>query len=132
MNNNTMSPWPFTINHKGIGKRYSSYEAMLFAIESLLDQGYTSIDIGPFQVNWYWHKHRVNSLEELSMPYKNGLVAAEILLEQYAIYGDWIQAAGRYHNPANNEGLADKYSKDFARHLESIQSGRYQRHLRRS
>lgn len=132
MNNNTMSPWPFTINHKGIGKRYSSYEAMLSAVKSLIAQGYTSIDIGPFQVNWYWHKHRVDSLEELSMPYKNGLVAAEILLEQYTIYGNWIEAAGRYHNPANNDGHADKYSKNFSRHLESIQSGRYQRHLRSS
>lgn len=129
MNNRSVAPWPFTLNVKGIGYRYANYDDMMLAVNGFLGRGTKSIDIGLFQVNWYWHGHRVSSVEELGNPVKNGLVAAEILLEHYLKYGDWSIAAGRYHNPANISGRADSYAAEYRKILHSIQSGSYQKKL---
>lgn len=129
MDNDTMSPWPFTINYKGKGYRYANYEQMILAARELLAKGHTAFDIGAFQVNWKWNGDRAESLEALGHPYKNGLVAAEILLEKYEQYGNWCVAAGRYHNPANKNGYADIYGKEYCRVLRNIQSGVYQKSL---
>lgn len=126
MNNNGMSPWPYTINLKGRGYRYKNYESMMTAANQLVERGYSSFDIGPFQVNWKWHQHRVDSLASLGEPLTNGIIAAEILKEQFKLHGDWAVAAGRYHNPNNNRGLALKYEDGYREKLELIQSGKYQ------
>ncbi|EKO3612268.1 transglycosylase SLT domain-containing protein [Vibrio metschnikovii] len=126
MNNGTVAPWPFTLNVNGKGYWYASYEDMMAATHEFLNEGITSIDIGLFQVNWLWNGHRVQSIEELGEPKKNGLVAAQILLEHYQKHRDWAVAAGRYHNPANRDGRADRYAKEFSEFLTLIQRGQYQ------
>jgi hypothetical protein len=129
MDNNTMSPWPWTINYAGRGYRYASYEDMIIAARHLLASGKTAFDIGVFQVNWKWNGHRAESLEDLGLPQRNGIIAAEIIKEQYKIHRDWIVAAGRYHNPSNRNGVAEKYSREYRRILKNIQSGKYQKSL---
>jgi hypothetical protein len=129
MNDKTARPWPYTINVGGKGDRYSSYSAMIAAAKDILASGRRSFDVGLFQVNWRWHSHRVDSLEQLGVPMNNGIIAAQILVEQYNIHKNWVVAAGRYHNPNNNNGYADKYSKQFLDKLKRIQSGEYQKSI---
>ncbi|SNX47734.1 hypothetical protein VTH8203_01349 [Vibrio thalassae] len=123
----TVSPWPYTINHKRKAFFYATEAEMLSKARSLISQGYHSFDVGPFQVNWKWNGHRARSIEDLGNVHRNGIIAAEILMEHYKKYGNWIDAAGRYHNPANKNGLADKYKKEFREKLAMIESGKYQR-----
>lgn len=127
MNNNTVSPWPYTINYKGVAFRYEDYHSMITAAKRLLSEGKTAFDIGPFQVNWKWNGHRAESIEDLGNPHRNGIIASEILIEQYNKYGDWFLAAGRYHNPSNSNGHADKYTREFREMFLLIQSGEYQK-----
>lgn len=129
MNDRSVAPWPFTLNVKGIGYRYATYDEMVNAAYQFLHSGTRSIDIGLFQVNWLWNGHRAQSIEHLGHPAKNGTTAAEILTEHYQKYNDWAIAAGRYHNPANKNGRADAYEKEYREILAMIQSGEYQRNL---
>lgn len=120
MRNGNWSPWPYTINLDGIGYRYSSYENLVKQSRALIKSGRRSFDVGYFQVNWKWHNHRTRSIEYLAHPYENGRVASEIMLEQYRKWGNWSKAAGRYHNPNNNRGLADKYQRKFEVNLAKV------------
>lgn len=129
MNDKTARPWPYTINLKGKAERYVSYKQLVARSKEIIDSGRRSFDVGLFQVNWRWHSHRVESIEELAHPWNNGLIAAQILIEQYRIHKNWVVAAGRYHNPNNNNGLADKYQAQYLDKLKRIQSGSYQKAL---
>lgn len=129
MSNRSVAPWPFTLNVKGKGYSYATYDEMVGAAYQFLDSGTRSIDIGLFQVNWLWNGHRASSIEDLGHPEKNGQVASEILLEHYLKHKDWAKAAGRYHNPANKNGRADAYEKEFRNILTMIQTGKYQKNL---
>ncbi|MFH0267341.1 transglycosylase SLT domain-containing protein [Vibrio rumoiensis] len=122
MRDGSYSPWPYTINIDFKGYRYQSYADLVRQSRSLLKQGRKSFDVGFFQVNWKWNGHRTKSIELLANPYENARVASEIMKEHYATYGNWVVAAGRYHNPANNRGLANVYSKNFARNLKKVRS----------
>jgi hypothetical protein len=129
MNDKTVRPWPYSINLDGKPERFASYEQLVARSKEIMESGRRSFDVGLFQVNWKWHSHRVNSIEELAHPTKNGLIASQILIEQYRIHKNWGVAAGRYHNPNNNNGLADKYQAEFLDKLKRIQNGSYQRAL---
>lgn len=129
MTNQTVAPWPYTLNVNSKGYRYASYEDMIVAARKFMAQGIRSIDVGLFQVNWRWNGHRAESLEHLGIPSENGRIASEILKQYYAQHGDWVRAAGQYHNPANNDGRADRYARGFKKILKDIQSGEYQKNI---
>ncbi|WP_122053714.1 transglycosylase SLT domain-containing protein [Vibrio sp. Evd11] len=129
MNDRTVRPWPYTINVAGKAFRYENLGQLIAASNDLISEGKRSFDVGLFQVNWRWHSHRVDSIEQLAHPVNNGIVASQILIEQYNIYKNWAVAAGRYHNPNNNHGYADKYQKEFLDKLKRIQNGSYQKSL---
>lgn len=129
MNDKTARPWPYTINVNGKSERYANYEQLVARSKEIIKSGKRSFDVGFFQVNWRWHSHRVASIEQLAHPEYNGLVAAQILIEQYRIHRNWVVAAGRYHSPSNNNGLADKYQSEFLDKLKRIQKGSYQKAL---
>ncbi|WP_417883158.1 transglycosylase SLT domain-containing protein [Vibrio rumoiensis] len=120
MKDGSYSPWPYTINLDGIGYRYASYEELVKQSKLLMRMGRESFDVGLFQVNWKWNGHRTSSIDELADPYENVRVAAEILKEQYRLYGEWAIAAGRYHNPSNSKGFASEYEKRFRSNLEKV------------
>lgn len=120
MKDGSYSPWPYTINLDGTGYRYASYEELVKQSKMLMNMGRESFDVGLFQVNWKWNGHRTSSIDELANPYENVRVAAEILKEQYRIYGEWAIAAGRYHNPSNSKGFASKYEKRFRSNLARV------------
>ncbi|MCY9874542.1 hypothetical protein [Vibrio barjaei] len=118
MSDGSVRPWPYVINHKGKPYYYRTRRELFSASQSLVDNGMRSFDIGYFQVNWRWHNHRVRNLWSLTEPLTNGYVAMQIFIEQYNKHRNWIVAAGRYHNPNNNNGLAEKYSRGFREWLE--------------
>ena len=125
LSDGTYSPWPYSINFNGKSYFFDDYLAYRRACHQLIDSGHVNFDIGPFQVNYRYHKDDVNTIDDLIDIYQNGLVAARIIKRYYKQTGDWITAAGLYHNPANHNGRATIYSEKFAEFLELIQNGRY-------
>lgn len=127
LNDGRALPWPFTINLYGKAYLFATQAEMVEFANDLLEQGIELWDIGLYQVNWYWNgKHRVSSPEELADPVRNGEVAMEILKEHFQRTNNWIEAAGRYHNPANKNGLADIYKGKYVVHLENVKNALYQ------
>ncbi len=96
------NPWPWTLNIEGMGYRFDSYQETLEKLYSALAVG-KKVDIGIMQVNSYWHKQRVNHLQELLNPHTNLDIAAMILMEQRNKSRNWWDAVGRYHAPARDE-----------------------------
>ena len=115
LDNGKVLPWPYSINLNGKPEYFSTSQEMLQRASNLVKQGVIHFDCGLFQVNWKWNgRHRASSLKEACSPKSNGLIASNIIKGFFANSGDWIDAAGKYHNPSNNNGAADIYKERFA------------------
>lgn len=113
-------PWPWTLNVAGASYRFANRGAACTAlIIAVHEAGFKHVDAGLAQVNMGWNGYRFDSICEALDPYKNLAVAATILKEQFATYGDWTEAAGRYHHPAGGEATS-QYSKAFEKHLQRV------------
>ena len=102
----TFAPWPWTLNIAGKAKRYDDRDAMFRGLMQALGSGEQRIDVGPMQVNWYWQFAVMGSPWRITDPAINIKIAAQILKTHYDHSGDWWEAVGRYHRPA--DGARDK------------------------
>ncbi|WP_199438360.1 transglycosylase SLT domain-containing protein [Vibrio owensii] len=123
MNNGKVLPWPYSANYAGETFLYRNYEDMVASISKMVSSGKTAVDVGYFQVNWKWHKDKAKTVVHLSHPSINARVAMGILKNKYSKYGDWVVAAGRYHNPFNNKGKADRYAERYGKWLHRVRNG---------
>lgn len=113
-------PWPWTLNVAGAGYRFATRQDACRALMiALVAAGPARVDVGLGQTNIGANGHRYSSPCEGLDPYKNLAVTAEILSEQKAKGGSWIDAAGRYHRPAGGAPAA-RYRESFARHLSRV------------
>lgn len=102
-------PWPWTLNIAGMPARLPSRAAAEQRLRASLHAGIDSVDIGPMGVNWRYHRQRLLSVERSLDPYWNLRVGASLLAGHFADCGDWPEAIGRYHSPANRDRAA-RYS----------------------
>lgn len=113
-------PWPWTLNVAGTGYRFATRadacQALMIAI---VKAGPARVDVGLGQTNIRYNGHRYRYPCEGLDPYKNLAVTAQILAEQKAKGGTWIDAAGRYHRPAGGAPAA-KYRSYFTKHLSRV------------
>lgn len=113
-------PWPWTLNVAGTGYRFATRADACRALGiALATTGPARVDVGLGQTNIRSNGHRYTSPCEGLDPYKNLAVTAQILAEQKAKGGTWIDAAGRYHRPAGGAPAA-KYRSHFAKHLSRV------------
>ena len=94
-------PWPWTLNIAGEPVRCPSRHAAHVRALAALRAGVESIDLGPMGINWRFHKARLQSVERGLDPYWNLRVGALLLVDHFTRCGNWFQAIGRYHSPAN-------------------------------
>jgi hypothetical protein len=116
-------PWPWSLNVAGQPLRFPTRKAAWQALQSFLDQGIRRIDIGLMQINWHYHAKRLGDPWRALEPYHNLRVGAQILQDEYRRSGDWLEAAGRYHNPGTTtrqQHLAAAYRKRVAAMLRQI------------
>lgn len=116
-------PYPWTLNVKGQGKRYNTYEEALVALKWFVSNGLTSVDIGCMQVNWRWHGARLQTLERALEPYANIDAGAQILRAEYAVTRDWFKTAMQYHAgviTASNRQRATDYANSVFNRLERM------------
>lgn len=117
-------PWPWTLNVAGTAKRYASREALFEGLMDALGSGEMMIDVGPMQLNWYWQFTVMGSPWRITDPVVNIKIAAQILKSHYARSGDWWDAVGRYHRPANSpkdQLIAERY-RQRVRHFYDTSS----------
>lgn len=91
-------PWPWTLNVEGTGYRYGSRRAAYAALDALVRQGTTGVDVGLMQVHWRYHSAKLGNTWSGLQPYHNLRVGARILLDCYDRLGDWTRASGCYHS----------------------------------
>jgi len=106
------APWPWTLNVAGEARRFDDRQAMFEGLMTALGTGEMMIDVGPMQVNWYWQFGELGSPWRITDPAVNIKIGAQILKTHYDRSGDWWEAVGRYHRPAdgpNDRLIADKY-----------------------
>jgi len=110
--NGQFSPWPWTLNVAGTAERFKDRQAMFNGLMDALATGEMKIDVGPMQLNWYWQFNALGSPWRITDPVVNIKVAAEILKTHYNRTGNWWEAVGKYHRPADGPQhrlIADKY-----------------------
>ncbi|MBP2149129.1 soluble lytic murein transglycosylase-like protein [Xanthobacter flavus] len=73
------------------------------------ERGVKLIDIGCMQVNWYWHRHEFNSLEEIFDPRLNVEQGARFLQVLRKRHGNWTMAAARYNAGPKNTVAQHRY-----------------------
>lgn len=108
----TFAPWPWTLNIAGKAQRYDDREAMFQGLMDALGTGEQRIDVGPMQVNWYWQFEVMGSPWRITDPAINIKIAAQILKTHFDRSGDWWEAVGLYHRPADgpkDKLIAEKY-----------------------
>ena len=112
LKNNQFQPWPWTLNVAGRAQRFDDRQSMFEGLMAALGTGEMMIDVGPMQINWYWQFGELGSPWRITDPAVNIKIGAQILKTHYDRSGDWWDAVGRYHRPAdgpNDRLIADKY-----------------------
>lgn len=118
-----MSPWPWTLNVAGTAQRFSDRQSMFAGLMAALGTGELMIDVGPMQVNWYWQFAVMGSPWRITDPRVNVKIAAQILKTHYQRSGDWWDAVGRYHRPAESAKdriIAEKYRQRVRHFFKKI------------
>ena len=92
------APWPWTINAEGTPFYFQSKDEAVKAVQGLMLQGVTSIDIGCMQISLHWHNEKFTTLDDIFDPITNITYAAEHLRGLYEQHGTWHGAAGYYHS----------------------------------
>ena len=116
-------PWPWTLNVAGVPHRFSSRAKACAGLQKALwEAPHTRVDVGLGQINLGYQKHRYPQPCDLLDPYRNLVIAAEILREQHTDGEDWLLAIGRYHRPAGGAPAA-RYRMSVHKHLQRVLGG---------
>lgn len=108
-------PWPWALNIDGEGHYFPSRQMAWQALEMVLTETKTSVDIGLMQISWRYHRSVLGSSWLALDPYHNLRVAAAILRDCFVEHTHWIQSAGCYHAP-NDPARADRYGQRVKAH----------------
>lgn len=106
-------PWPWTMNYAGKSYYFADRETLHKAVELLLSRGRKNFDVGPMQVHWRFHSHLFASTWDATDPYINMAAGAQILIDRYNEYGNWVKAIAAYHS--KTEHLGRNYLINFAK-----------------
>ncbi len=111
-----LEPWPWALNRGGESLWFASRDEALSALDEILAQGATNVDLGCFQLNWRWHSDGFASAAEMIDPAANALYAARFVARLYGDTGDWRAAAAAYHSatPARAEVYMTRFDPIYA------------------
>lgn len=113
-------PWPWSVNVDGEGHYFDSRQEAEAFVDDLILSGEKSIDIGPLQINTYWHGHRVHNPKDLFTLSTAIDVASNILTEAMASSPrDQALGIGRYHT-WSDENRAREYGAKVIQYWEMI------------
>ena len=108
-------PWPWSLNIGGNGHYFPSRQMAWQALEEVLTEAKTRVDIGLMQISWRYHRSALGSSWQALDPYHNLRVAAAILRDCHVKHTNWIQTSGCYHAP-NDPVRAEQYGERVKAH----------------
>lgn len=115
--------WPWSVATSEGGAFFPSRREAGRAVQSHLEAGLESVDIGCMQVNYRWHGEGFDSPADMLDPYRNTSYAARHLRDLFERFGDWDAATARYHSfdEARGAGYSEKVRRNrlFAESLSS-------------
>ncbi len=120
-NQHPVRPWPWTLNIHGEGRYFTSRQSAWRAILASIASDRPSVDIGPMQVNWRYHRTSLITPWRALDPHVNLQVAARILNDCQARLSDWWASVGCYHSPSNAE-RARRYRERVRAHWQTLVS----------
>lgn len=131
--NGRFQPHPWTINVHGKGYVYSSKLEAIKAVRDFRSKGYTSIDVGPMQINLKHHPHAFPNLHAAFDPQLNVAYGAKYLTSLLIKFGDWQTAIGHYHSstPSKSYGYSQKVVSKWKKLAHST-NGKWQNLLNTS
>ncbi|AEK58688.1 membrane bound transglycosylase family protein [Acidithiobacillus caldus SM-1] len=88
---------PWTLNVYGVPYYFSNARQTIAAIHRFLRQNIQLIDIGPMQVDWFYHGWHFGTVRAAVNPLRNIAVAGRILAKDFRQTGSWRRAVGLYH-----------------------------------
>jgi soluble lytic murein transglycosylase-like protein len=91
---------PWSVSHDlEKGKQFKTKEEAVKYSKTLINRGFTNVNIGCTQLNWKWHKKSAgNSVTKLLDPYTNVKLAAEYLVYLNKKEKSWMKSATAYHS----------------------------------
>lgn len=110
-------PWPWAVNSQGTGYWLDNRAAALRLVKKQIALGIENFDIGCFQINYRWHGHAFQSLEDMLNPKINAAYAAGFLRRLFLEQGNWNDAVGAFHS--RTPKFAKIYKARFQRILAS-------------
>lgn len=119
--NGEIRPWPWAVNSGGEGRWFENLAQSEEYVQSLLDQGFTNVDLGCFQLNYRWHAQNFATLSDMIDPEQNAEYAAKYLLGLWQRTGDWGTAAAAYHSATPE--FAQRYRLKFDAAYASVNGG---------
>lgn len=118
-------PWPWTLNSPTAGSQFfASREAAEVGLLKLIGTGEKNIDIGLMQINYGYHRQRVDDPRKLLDAATNIRVASEILAEVHVATSDVAKAVGAYHaglhpkQPARSKWYQDTVAQNVRKLLK--------------
>lgn len=93
-----LEPWPWALNRGGESLWFQTEDEALAAVEQILAEGTTNVDLGCFQLNWRWHAEAFPSAAAMIDPEENARYAADLVARLYGETGDWRAAVAAYHS----------------------------------
>lgn len=115
-----ITPWPWTLNVAGEARRFGNRAEACIGLQRALQEAPPSrVDVGLGQINLGYQQQRYEHPCDLLDPYRNLVIAAEILNEQHNPGEEWMLAIGRYHRPAGGAPAA-RYRRSVGQHLARV------------
>lgn len=96
--------WPWTLNQGGAGSYYDKKSEATAALDAILAQNISNVDLGCMQLNWRWHAQAFPDAATMLDPAANTRYAAAFLAELFARTGDWDKAVALYHSRDADRG----------------------------
>lgn len=104
--NNTFGAWPWTLNVQGRGHYFANRAEAREKLESVIDEGVRSVDVGCLQINYRWHGQEFAGVDAMLDPATNADYAARYLKSLRDQYGSWDTAVAYYHSRDPDRGSA--------------------------
>ncbi|NLC21098.1 MAG: lytic transglycosylase domain-containing protein [Halomonadaceae bacterium] len=113
-------PWPWALNVQGKGYYFDTREEAEDHLAATIARGVKNVDIGPLQINYNWHGHRIVEPSDLFDLATSVRVGADILSEALgSAPHDRVLAVGRYHN-WKDEHRARQYGTKVLKYFDII------------
>ncbi|WPX97821.1 Putative lytic transglycosylase [Candidatus Fokinia cryptica] len=106
--------WPWTIGIAGESYRFSTKSEAIKFFNSKVNQGISNIDVGCSQINYRYHAHNFENIEQMIEPANNIAYASYLIVQNYKNTSEWLKAVAQFHS------LTPIYAKKYTEKILNV------------